>query len=104
MKFTEVIEGLQQGHNYGRSSWDGKFITSQIPADIPDSVIPKMTSLNHEAKVSLLGHGDRMIHYRNQVLLVSLGQDDGQNVATYYVPTWDDIFADDWDWMDSSEC
>ena len=96
MKFTEVIEGLQQGHNYGRSSWDGQFITMQVPADIPDSAIQKMTSLNHEAKVSLLDYGDRMIHYRNQVLLVSLGRDDGQNVATSYMPTWDDIFADDW--------
>ena len=39
--------------------------------------------------------GDCQIHYRNQVLMVN--QVDGEeNIATYYMPTWDDIFADDW--------
>lgn len=104
MKFTEVIEGLQQGHNYARSSWDGKkFITLQIPADISRDIIPKMTSLNDEAKEMLLDHGDGMIHYRNQVLQVSLDNDDRQNLATYYIPTWEDIFADDWCWSDTKE-
>lgn len=104
MKFTEVIEGLKQGHNYTRSSWNGKkFITLQIPADISRDIIPKMTSLNDEAKELLLDHGDGMIHYRNQVLQVSLDNDDRQNIATYYIPTWEDIFADDWVWSDTKE-
>lgn len=104
MKFTEVIEGLQQGHNYTRSLWNGKkFITLQIPADISRDIIPKMTSLNDEAKKLLLDHGDGMIHYRNQVLQVSLDNDDRQNIATYYIPTWEDIFADDWFWSDTKE-
>lgn len=104
MKFTEVIEGLQQGHNYTRSSWNGKkFITLQIPADISCDIIPKMTSLNDEAKELLLDLGDGMIHYRNQVLQVSLDNDDSQNIATYYIPTWEDIFADDWVWSDTKE-
>ena len=104
MKFTEVIEGLQQGHNYTRSLWNGKkFITLQIPADISRDIIPKMTSLNDEAKELLLDHGDGMIHYRNQVLQVSLDNDDRQNIATYYIPTWEDIFADDWVWSDTKE-
>lgn len=97
MKFAEVIEGLQQGHIYSRSSWDGKkFISLQIPADIPSDIIPNMTSLCMEAKQILLRHGDRMIHYRNQVLLVTLSPVTSQNIATYYVPSWTDIFADDW--------
>lgn len=104
MKFTEVIEGLQQGHNYTRSLWNGKkFITLQIPADISRDIIPKMTSLNDEAKKLLLDLGDGMIHYRNQVLQVSLDNDDRQNIATYYIPTWEDIFADDWVWSDTKE-
>lgn len=102
MNFTEVIEGLQQGHNYTRSLWNGKkFITLQIPADISRDIIPKMTSLNDEAKELLLDHGDGMIHYRNQVLQVSFDNDDRQNIATYYIPTWEDIFADDWVWSDT---
>lgn len=100
MLFAEIIGGLQVGHNYARQAWGGnKFISLQIPADISDNVIPRMQSLNEEAKCLLMDHGDSMVHYRNQVLLVSLGPGDNQNIATYFVPTWEDIFADDWCWM-----
>lgn len=103
MNFGEVIIGLQKGHNYTRHAWGDKFITLQIPADIPNDVIPNMQSLNEEAKSLLLNNGDSMIHYCNQVLQVSLDNDDRQNIATYYIPTWEDIFADDWVWSDTKE-
>lgn len=99
MALPEIIGGLQIGHNYSRQSWGGnKFISMQIPADIADNVIPCMQSLNEEAKCLLMDHGDSMVHYRNQVLLVSLGSGGEQNIATYYAPTLEDIFADDWCW------
>lgn len=98
MKFAEVIEGLKEGQVYtrpGSAVLNGKFITMQIPADIPTDVIPQMKSLNDHAKAILGTVGDCQIHYRNQVLLVNKA--DGEpNIATYYVPTWEDIFADDW--------
>lgn len=98
MKFTEVIEGLQRGENFTRVDAPhlrGKFITMQIQADIPSEVIPKMQSLNNGAKAILGTVGDCQIHYRNQVLIVN--KVDGEpNVATYYIPTWEDIFAEDW--------
>lgn len=101
MKFSEVISGLKQGHSYARTEWCREFITLQISADIPGDVIPEMTSLRNDAKKLLLQNGDSMIHYRNQVLRVSLGiRSDIGNVATYYVPTWTDIFAEDWVRMD----
>lgn len=60
-----------------------------------------MRSLRDDVKKLLLQNGDGMIHYRNQVLRVSLGiSSDIGNVATYYVPTWTDIFAEDWVRMD----
>lgn len=67
----------------------------QIPADIPNDVIPKMQSLNDGAKAILGTVGDCQIHYRNQVLMVNK-VDGEKNIATYYTPTWEDIFADDW--------
>ena len=79
MTFAEVIEGLKSGQNFTRFNspfLNGKFITMQIPADIPTDVIPKMTSLNDNAK-TILGTV-------------------GENIATYYMPTWEDIFSDDW--------
>lgn len=98
MKFAEVIEGLKEGRNFtrqGSAMLNGKFITMQIPADIPSDVIPKMQSLNDQAKAILCTVGDCQIHYRNQVLVVNK-VDGEQNIATYYVPTWEDIFAEDW--------
>lgn len=98
MTFAEVIEGLKNGQNFTRiysSTLNGKFITMQIPADIPTDVISKMTSLNDGAKAILGTVGDCQIHYRNQVLMINK-VDGEKNIATYYTPTWEDIFADDW--------
>ena len=98
MTFAEVIEGLKNGQNFTRINsplLNGKFITMQIPADIPTDVIPKMASLNNGAKAILGTVGDCQIHYRNQVLMVNK-VDGEENIATYYMPTWEDIFADDW--------
>lgn len=96
LKFAEVIEGLKNNRNFSRQSWNHEyFITKQIPADIPNEVIPKMQSLNDGAKAILSTVGDCMIHYRNQVLFVKKN-DSAENIATYYQPTWEDIFAEDW--------
>lgn len=97
MIFAEVIKGLKNGKNFTRilsPVLSGKFITMQTPADIPTDVIPKMTSLNDRAKDILGTVGDCQIHYRNQVLMVKI--DGKENTATNYMPTWEDIFADDW--------
>lgn len=97
MTFAEVIEGLKSGQNFTRiysPVLNGKFITMQIPADIPTDVIPKMTSLNDRAKAILGTFGDCQIHYRNQVLMVNIVSGK-ENIAIYYIPTWEDIFADD---------
>lgn len=94
--FCDIINGLKNGQNFTRQSWGGKyFITMQIPADLPKEVIPNMQSLNDGAKAILSTIGDCMIHYRNQVLKVNMS-DSCENVATYYQPTWEDIFAEDW--------
>ena len=96
MKCDKVIQGLQEGKNYTREyAWSNKVITLQIPADIPTNIIPGMTSLNNNMKHILTNVGDKQIHYRNQVLIVDVS-DYSNNIATYYMPTWEDIFADDW--------
>ena len=56
MTFAEVIEGLKNGRNFTRAYspvLNGKFITMQIPADIPTDAIPKIASLNDGAKAIL---------------------------------------------------
>ncbi len=90
-KFADVIDGLQKGKVFTR--WhDGSFITMQIPQNIKSDTIQKMTSLNGKTK-ELLSVKDG-IYYHHQVLRVSpMGS---KSKATYYMPTWEDIFSNDW--------
>lgn len=96
MNFSEVIEGLKEGKSFDRISWNnGNVIVKQIPADIPTQVIPQLKSLPEGIKAQVGTVGDCQLHYRCQVIQIHLVDGD-ENVATYYQPTWDDIFADDW--------
>ena len=92
MKFSEIIDRLNEGETFRRCSspaWSGKFIVKQIPQTVPAEVVPRMTSLPDHAKAFIGTMGD-------QVLLVEANDDCPKPHATYYIPTWEDIFADDW--------
>lgn len=92
MKFGKVLEALEDGVVVRRESWGfSKWIARQIPQSIPEEVIPKMTSISPCTK-RLCETG---IRFHDQVLLI---EDHRRPVleATSYVPSWEDIFADDW--------
>lgn len=102
MKFSEVIEGLKEGHAYTRrtNQMYGKFIVRQIPQVVPKDVVTRMTSLPDEVKplISTVGSDPEFIGtitYHDQVLIVTCN-DYARTSATSYVPTWEDIFAEDW--------
>lgn len=102
MKFSEILDGLKEGRTYTRQAegWYGKFIVKQIPQIVPASVVPKMTSLPEDVKqrISTVGKSDEFlgtISYYDQVLLVT-SNDYERTAATSYIPTWADLFADDW--------
>ena len=89
MKFSEIIDRLNEGEAFSRYSspaWAGKFIVKQIPQTVPAEVVPRMTSLPDRAKAVIGTIGDGSISYHDQV----------KSHATSYIPTWEDIFADDW--------
>ena len=103
MKFADVIEALQKGGTatrYCTPSFGGKCIVKQIPQTVPAEAVPRMTSLPEGFKnaIGTVGLDDEFkgtISYHDQVLLVTLN--DSERVsATYYIPTWEDIFAEDW--------
>jgi hypothetical protein len=99
MDFGEVIKGLKNGCTYTRSaapSWHGKFIVMQIPQTVSADVVPKMTSLPDQAKDILGRMGDGSISYHDQVLIVETNDNCEKSHATYYIPTWEDLFAEDW--------
>ena len=99
-KFAEVIECLKNGGTAQRIAWDvngDKEIMMQIPQRIAKDIVPKMTSVQDivKPKIGTVGSGE--IEYHHQVLIIEF-KDDGKTPAraTYYIPTWEDIMADDW--------
>lgn len=103
MKFADVIEALQKGGTATRldePAFLGRVIVRQIPQTVPAEVVPRMTSLPEGFKnaIGTVGLDDEYkgtISYHDQVLIVALN--DWERVsATYYIPTWEDIFAEDW--------
>ena len=99
-KFKEVIECLKNGGTAQRIAWHvegDKEIIMQIPQRIAKGIVPKMTSVQDHIKPKLSTVGSGEIEYHDQVLIITF-TDDGKTPAraTYYIPTWEDIMADDW--------
>lgn len=93
MTFADIIGRLQGGEAFTRRAWDGsKFIVCQTPQTIPADVVPNMTSLPERAKELLAASFRGSISYHDQVLVITKSSGE----ATYYVPTWEEIFANDW--------
>lgn len=94
MKFSEIIDGLNDGKSFTREAWiKNIFITTQVPQTIAKGIVPRMTSLPDAAKRLISSYGNGELSYHDQVLLVTV---DSPSCATSYFPTWEDIFANDW--------
>ena len=97
-KFQDVIECLKKGGSARRISWtDNREIIRQIPQCISKDIVPKMTSLpaSIKPKISTVGSGE--ISYHDQVIVITFVDDEKTPAsATYFIPTWEDIFAEDW--------
>lgn len=95
MKFSEVLEALRNGERLVNStlSYMNAFIVRQVPQIVPAEVVPKMTSLPDSAKEHMKGSE---ISYQDQVLLFRWSPILEAYIATGYIPTWYDIFREDW--------
>jgi hypothetical protein len=93
MNFGEAIERVKtRSYIARRANWDDDmFIFAQIPANINEETIPKMQSLPEVVKCELIHRGFTSLDYQNQICKF----DDG--IITYYTPTGNEIFADDWE-------
>ncbi len=97
MKFAEIIDRLNNGEILAREAWaGGTCIVKQIPQTVPAEVVPRMTSLPEAAKKMLTG----TVSYHDQVLIMRVGNWGAEAYATSYLPSWEDIFADDWRTID----
>ena len=92
MNFGLAIEALKQGRLVYRDGWNGKgmFVVKQIPSEIPLEVIPRMQSVQADAKDILLLR-NTTLKYCNQMLII---KQDG--TADSWVPSSSDVFAEDW--------
>jgi hypothetical protein len=93
MNFGEAIERVKtRSYIAGRANWDDDvFIFAQVPADINEETIPKMQSLPEVVKHEITEAGITSLSYQNQICKF-----DNCNI-TYYTPTGNEIFADDWE-------
>ena len=93
MNFGEAIECVKtRSYIARRANWDDDmFIFAQIPANINEETIPKMQSLPDVVKREIIELGFTSLDYQNQICKFDNG------VITYYTPTGNEIFADDWE-------
>lgn len=93
MNFGKAIERVKtRSYIAKRANWDDDvFIFAQIPANINEETIPKIQSLPDVVKYEIIESGFTSLDYQNQICKFD------NCVITYYTPTGDDIFADDWE-------
>lgn len=93
MNFGEAIERVKTRSYIARRANcdDDVFIFAQVPADINEETIPKMQSLPEVVKREITEAGITSLSYQNQICKF-----DNCNI-TYYTPTGNEIFADDWE-------
>lgn len=93
MKFEEIIDKVRKGEIcVARTSWNGKqFMCSQISSTITKDIIPNMQSLPDCAKEFIKVLRLSSIHYHDQFIIISI-----KGSITYYIPSGEDINADDW--------
>ena len=93
MNFEEAIERVKtRSYIARRANWDDDmFIFAQVPADINEETILKMQSLPEVVKREITEAGITSLSYQNQICKF-----DNSDI-TYYTPTGDEIFANDWE-------
>lgn len=93
MNFGKAIERVKtRSYIARRFNWDDDtFIFAQIPANINEETIPKMQSLPEVVKREIIELGFISLDYQNQICKFDNG------VITYFTPTGNEIFADDWE-------
>ncbi len=92
LNFGQAIEALKEGKRVARKGWNGKglFVFMQVPAEIPEQVIPHMQSLPQSVKDEFAKRGGS-IKYANQMAIVN-----PDSSINGWVPSSSDTLAIDW--------
>ena len=93
MKFSEIANDFENGEVIYRKAWDKDIVIfKQIPANIIENDIPKMTSLSPQTKEMIL-QNKKCIKYRHQAIEYNMST----GRASYWIPTIADLAANDWE-------
>jgi hypothetical protein len=120
-KLADQVEGLTFGEAYGMatrfkdpkqwlcfyrivwrndSRYINKYVYVQVPSNVPQHIIPNMTSMPEAVKHHLLERKVEYVHYCNQIAVVVLdkNQTDSGRFAEImnYAITPEDVNAKDW--------
>lgn len=90
--FEQALSAIKDGQVVTRATMEHEVIFAQVPANIGEEVIPKMTSLSNTHKDMLFNKKVSTLHYNKQLLIVNTINGD----ARQYMPNADDLFANDW--------
>lgn len=96
MTFDKILEKLRLGHVFTRLGWTPEkmeVIFKQNEDHISKDFIPNLYSIPYYARKVFDGFPEKTaLHFKNQVVKLDLFTGN----ATNYVPSWEDLFADDW--------
>jgi len=92
LTFGGALSAANAGKMISRSGWNGKgmFVFVQVPSEVPENIIPKMSSLPQPVKAELIKRGGS-IRYKNQFALVYPNGD-----VFGWTPSPSDALATDW--------
>lgn len=97
MKIGEALSILKRGGCVARTGWNGTdmFVFRQVPATIPDHVVPNMQSLPQAVKNEFIRRFNEeqidAIYYDNQLTIVN-----NSNLIQGWSPSVSDTLAIDW--------
>lgn len=90
--FGAAVAALKEGKIVSREGWEGKglFVFQQVPSEVPEAIIPKMTSLPSSVKNIVAARG-LPLRYSNQLAIVF-----PDNTVKGWAPSVSDSLASDW--------
>lgn len=68
--FGEAITAAKAGKRISRAGWNGKgmFVFAQVPSEVPEAVVAKMSSLPPDVKAEFVRRGGSL-RYQNQLAM-----------------------------------
>jgi hypothetical protein len=92
MNYHDAITSAKEGNLIYREGWNGKgiYVFLQVPSEVPEAIIPKMSSLPSRVKTLLIERG-KPLRYHNQAALIS-----PDNSIQGWSPSLSDTLAEDW--------